>query len=126
MIIIAEEMPTHEDTGRRPDLPPQKTGDDLDITGWDVFIKSGELTPLYAPIVRHQGREVHASNRVFCKFCRTWVTYSGSVTHYKQHADLHNRTTTGPDRVDDVTVSIYSFVLARGEPLTFVRSRWFV
>jgi hypothetical protein len=85
MIIIAEEMPTQEryfrDTGRRPDSPPQKAGDDLDITGCDVFIKSGEQTPLFARIVRHQGREVHASDRVFCKISRRWMTYSGSVTH---------------------------------------------
>jgi hypothetical protein len=122
MIVIAQEISAHEryfrDTGRVPDSPPQKTSDDFDITGWDTFLTSGEQTPLFAPIVRYDGRDVHASNRVFCNFCRRWITYSGSVSHYKNHAELHSRTISGSHTDDDVTMAIYSFVLARGEPLT--------
>lgn len=115
-------MPAHgkhfRETHHPPDSPPLRTFDQLEILGWDLFVYEGEPSPLFAPIVRHDGREVHASNRVFCNVCRRWLAFAGSVTHYKAHAGLHARAAAAAEATDAVTVAIYSFALSRGEPLS--------
>jgi hypothetical protein len=123
MIVLAREISAHGkhfgDMGHLPDSPPQKTCDDLDIMRWDMFIKSGEQTPVFPPFVKYEGRDVHASNRVFRNLCRRWIASSGSVGQYKHQVDLHNRMISSSHTIDDVTIAIYSFVRARGEPLSF-------
>jgi hypothetical protein len=122
MAADAREIPSHtrhfRDTGRSPDSPPQRTIDDLEIIGWDSFTHYGEPTPLFAPIVRHQGTDLHASSRAYCNAYRRCISRARSISHDTQHVALHRRRTGTIEATDEVTTSIYSFVLSRGEPLS--------
>jgi hypothetical protein len=78
------------------------------------------MTGPFAPIVRHEGTDVHASSRAYCNACREWISHARSVSHYTEHVRLHTRSTGIIEGTDELRIAMYSFAFSRGEPLSCV------
>jgi hypothetical protein len=87
---------------------------------------NSQPTHCFAPVVIFHGHEIHASSRLYCRFCSKWLQCSTSVGHYGEHFQRDQAKLNQAETLSNPNGSGHSnlsFVMKRGEPMSALE--WF-